>query len=124
MRLMKTILAFLIPVLLATGLPAQIYVAPQGKIHFHSSAPLEDIDAISSEAKCMLNTSTKKVTASVEMQSFVFPKALMQQHFNDTYLESDKYPQAVLEMEIVEAVPFTKDGVYKITLKERLIYME
>lgn len=117
---MKITLLSILFYALATSAPAQNYIAPQGKIHFHSSAPLEDIDAVSSAASCLLNTTTKRVTAKVELMTFVFPKALMQQHFNDTYLESDKFHEATLDAEIVEAVPFKKDGVYKITLKGTL----
>lgn len=129
---MKTIFLSVFLLLVVTRISAQNYVAPQGKIHFHSSAPLEDIDAISSEGNLLLNNATKKVTAKVEMKSFAFKKALMQQHFNDSYIESDKYPYGILEAEIMETVPFKKDGVYKITLKgtfevhgvkqQRLIY--
>lgn len=96
------------------------YIAPQGRVHFHSSAPLEDIDAISSEGHCSLNTSSKKVIAKVEIKSFVFSNALMQLHFNENYMESDKFPFAILDAEIISKVSFKKDGLYKITLKGNL----
>jgi polyisoprenoid-binding protein YceI len=117
---MKTIILLIFAAATVQLATAQLFTAPQGKIHFHSSAPLEDIDAISSEANCELNTATKKVVAKVDIPSFVFPKAMMQQHFNDSYLESDKYRTATLDAEIVETVPFKKDGVYKVTLKGTL----
>lgn len=113
---MKTIILSILTTLIFQ-LPAQVYTSPQGKIHFHSTTPLEDIDATSSEANCTLNTATKKVTAKVEMTSFVFPKPLMQQHFNESYIESDKFPYAILDAQITTAVPFKKNGVYKVTLK-------
>ncbi len=96
---------------------SQTYISPQGKIHFHSSAPIEDIDATSEEGKCIINIATKMVEAKVEMKSFVFPKPLMQQHFNDSYVESDKYPYAVLDMKITNPVNFKQDGTYPVTLK-------
>jgi len=117
---MKTIILAIIALVTVQLVNAQVFVSPQGRIHFHSSAPLEDIDAISSEGKCELNTATKKVVAQVEIPSFAFPKALMQQHFNDSYMESDKYKYATLDAVIVETVPFKKDGVYKVTLKGTL----
>jgi polyisoprenoid-binding protein YceI len=107
----------LIALFATTVVSAQTYLSPQGKIHFHSSAPIEDIDATSSEASCLLNTDTKHVTAKVAIKSFVFPKPLMQQHFNDSYLESDKYPDATLDATYNELINFKKDGDYKITLK-------
>ncbi|MES2622543.1 MAG: YceI family protein [Bacteroidota bacterium] len=117
---MKSIVTCMLIILLTATtlvLQAQIYTAPQGKIHFHSSTPLEDIDAVSSEANCVLDATGRKITAKVEMKSFAFPKPLMQQHFNESYVESDKFPYAILEATIVEKISFTKSGTYNITLK-------
>jgi hypothetical protein len=117
---MKTI-ALLLVVLFTTfcslSLEGQTYLAQQGKIHFFSKAPLENIEATSNEASCLLNTATKHITAKVEIKSFAFAKPLMQQHFNDSYLESDKYPEATLEASFTEEINLKKDGVYPVTLK-------
>lgn len=112
---MKTILLLLLTVA-GNILSAQNYLAQQGKIHFHSDAPIEDIDAESSAATCLFDPTTKKVVAKVDIKTFVFPKPLMQQHFNESYLESDKYPEALIDGVLVGDVP-KKDGVYKVTLK-------
>lgn len=114
---MKTILSLILLTISLGQLKAQVFVSPQGKVHFHSNTPIEDIDATSSEASCLLNTATRHVTAKVDMKSFVFPKPLMQEHFNENYIESDKYPNAVLEADIATPVDFKKDGTYKVTLK-------
>ncbi len=114
---MKTILSVILLAISLGQLKAQVFVSPQGKVHFHSNTPLEDIDATSSEGSCLINTATKHVTAKVEMKSFVFPKPLMQEHFNENYVESDKFPNAVLEADIASPVDFKKDGTYKVTLK-------
>ena len=112
---MKTIL-FLVLTIAGNTLSAQNYLAQQGKIHFHSEVPIEDIDAESNAATCLYDPATKKVTAKVEIKTFVFPKPLMQQHFNESYLESDKYPEAIIEGVLLGDVP-KKDGVYKVMLK-------
>lgn len=112
---MKTIL-FLLVSIAGHALHAQNYLAQQGKIHFHSNAPIEDIDAESNAATCLFDPTTKKVAAKVEIKTFVFPKPLMQQHFNESYLESDKYPEATLEGVLLNEVP-KEDGVYKVTFK-------
>ncbi len=101
----------------AQGNHANTYSCTNGKIHFFSSTPIEDINATSNGAVCVFNTETKKIYAKVKMTSFEFPKKLMQEHFNENYMESDQYPNGELVAEIVEAIDFTKDGTYDVTLK-------
>jgi polyisoprenoid-binding protein YceI len=96
---------------------ANSYVCQKGKTHFFASTPLQDIEATSDKTLCVINTDTKKVYAKVAMTSFEFKNKLMQEHFNENYAESDKYPNAILEAEIVENIDFKKDGTYDITLK-------
>ena len=96
---------------------ANTYACTKGKIHFFSSSPLEDIEATSNLAGCAFNTQTKKVYAKIQQASFVFKDKLMQEHFNENYMESEKYPYAILDMIIVEDIDYTKDGVYDVTLK-------
>src|SRR4051812_26969422 len=71
---------------------ANTYASNDGKLHFFASTPLEDIEATSNKGVCVINTETKKVYAKVAMTSFNFPKKLMQEHFNENYMESEKYP--------------------------------
>ena len=99
---------------------ANTYACTKGKIHFFSSSPLEDIEATSNVAVCVVNTQTKKVYAKVAQTSFVFKDKLMQEHFNENYMESDKFPSSVLDMLITDDIDLTKDGVYDITLKGTL----
>jgi polyisoprenoid-binding protein YceI len=96
------------------------YICTKGKIHFFSASPLEDIEATSNDAAAVLNTKDKSVSAKITITSFVFKDKLMQEHFNENYLESDKYPTSVLKMVIVENIDFTKDGVYDVTLRGSL----
>lgn len=91
-----------------------------GKIHFFSASPLEDIEATSNEASLVLYTNDKSIGAKIPVTSFVFKDKLMQEHFNENYLETDKYPISTLKMVIVENIDFTKDGVYDITLRGTL----
>jgi polyisoprenoid-binding protein YceI len=71
-------------------------------------------------AGCVLNTKTKKVYSKIKQTSFVFKDRLMQDHFNENYMETEKFPVAILDMVIVEDLDFTKDGTYDITLKGTL----
>lgn len=99
---------------------AGTYACTKGKIHFFSASPLEDIEATSNTAVCVVNTQTKKVYAKIQQTSFVFKDGLMQEHFNENYMESETYPASILDMAIVEDIDFTKDGVYDVTLKGTL----
>lgn len=99
---------------------ANTYACTKGKIHFFSSSPLEDIEATSSTAVAVLNTQTKKVYVKVLQTSFLFKDKLMQEHFNENYMESDKYPSSIVDMVIVDDLDFSKDGNYDVTLKGTL----
>jgi polyisoprenoid-binding protein YceI len=93
------------------------YTTTSGKVHFFSKTPLEDIEAFTQKAVGVFDTKTKKVQAKIPISTFDFKQKLMQEHFNENYLESDKYPYANLEGFIVEEIDYTKDGVREVTVK-------
>ena len=99
---------------------AQVYSTRTGKMHFYSASKLEDIEATSKQSECALSPANGRLSARVAMQSFVFDKALMQRHFNENYVESDKYPTAVLEAKLQEPLTTTPDGVRQVTLAGNL----
>ena len=70
------------------------YFTRNGSIVFFSKAPLEDIRAINNQANCIYDVEANKIVAKVLIKAFEFEKSLMQRHFNESYLESDKYPKA------------------------------
>ncbi|MES2132432.1 MAG: YceI family protein [Bacteroidota bacterium] len=98
---------------------AQLYKnkAEAGIISFFSKAPLEDIDATNKKATIVLKTTTNEIQFGVAMLSFKFPKPLMEEHFNENYVESEKYPTATFKGKISETIDYTKDGEYKVTVK-------
>lgn len=77
-----------------TACPAQSYISRSAQLRFFSATPLEDIEAKTASGVCRVNFETGVVECGVLMKSFMFRKSLMQKHFNDSYVESDKYPQA------------------------------
>ena len=93
-----------------------------GKVEFFSKAPLEDIEAKNKTVMAVLDTKTGAMQFSVQMKSFEFEKALMQEHFNENYVESNKYPKADFKGNVVNnsAVNYTKDGIYNVTVKGKL----
>ncbi|ALD20151.1 YceI family protein [Hymenobacter sp. DG25A] len=92
MRLLRIFfLSFLLPL---AALGQGRYMTHSGGISFYSSAPLEDIEAKTQQAGGIIDLGTGQLAFSVSMKSFVFPNGLMQEHFNENYVESDRYPKS------------------------------
>ena len=77
-----------------------IYFTRSGTISFYSSAILEDIEAINDQVTCVLDLETGEVAFRVPIRGFTFKNALMQEHFNENYLESEKFPNAAFKGKI------------------------
>jgi hypothetical protein len=94
---------------------SQKYLTRTGQITFYSSTPLENIEARNNEVAAVISQAGD-VLFQAPIKSFKFDKELMQEHFNEEYLESDKYPKADFKGKIdnVSAVNFSKDGSYKV----------
>lgn len=92
-----------------------IFSTSTGTAAFFSETPLENINATSQTLNVILNTATNDIIYSVLMTSFKFERPLMQEHFNEKYVESDKFPKATFRGKINEKIDWTKDGQYEIT---------
>lgn len=104
--------------LLATTLTvsAQKYSTRSGYVRFFSKAPLENIEATTHQASCIADITTGEVLAKLLIMSFEFEKALMQEHFNENYMESDKFPQAQLKAKISNTFDYTKKEKQEVVL--------
>ena len=108
-----------LPALMAFHLSANaqaIFLGTTDTVSFFSETPVANIDAKSSQAVGAVNQSTKDVFFKVPMKTFVFKKALMQEHFNENYVESDKFPYATFKGKITDNVDLTKDGTYTVSV--------
>lgn len=76
---------------------SQSFKSTKSETSFFSSAPMEDIKATNTQASSLFNAENGEVAFMVPIRGFQFRKSLMQEHFNENYLESDKYPQATFE---------------------------
>jgi hypothetical protein len=102
-------------------LKAQIYMGKTCDISFFSKGPIEDIYAINKSSKPILNTATNEVAIKITIKGFVFDDKLMEEHFNEKYLESDVYPYAIFTGKINEKIAdFKKDGTYNVTVTGKL----
>jgi hypothetical protein len=78
----------------------QKYVTEATLVSFYSHAAIEDISASNKKSVGIFNSSTADIAFSVPIQEFQFAKSLMQEHFNEKYMESDKYPKSTFQGKI------------------------
>jgi polyisoprenoid-binding protein YceI len=113
----KLTIVFFVAIVASTNLSiAQtVFLATGGKVSFFSETKAENIDATTSSMTSVLNTSTGDIVFTVPMRTFKFKKSLMEEHFNEKYVESEKYPKSVFKARVNEKIDWTKNGVYNIT---------
>ncbi|MBC7934779.1 MAG: YceI family protein [Rhizobacter sp.] len=115
---MKNIFFFIIPAIISLQVSAQKVYTKNGNISFFSKTALENISADNNQVTAILNQQTGELQFSVLIKAFHFKKALMEEHFNENYMESDKYPKATFKGSIADGskINFTKDGNYPVTV--------
>jgi polyisoprenoid-binding protein YceI len=93
---------------------AQKYITKNGNIRFYSETPVETIEAINQQVNSALDRETGDFVFKVLIKSFEFEKSLMQEHFNENYMESDKFPNAMFKGKVlnISSIDFNKDGTY------------
>jgi hypothetical protein len=113
---MKKALMIFTLVAMAAGVQAQnIFLATGGKVSLFSSTPLENIDATTESATSVITTSTNGIQFTVPMRTFKFKKSLMEEHFNEKYVESEKFPKSTFKGKINEAINWNRDTVATVT---------
>ena len=117
-------IVFAAAVVMVSGLksqPVTIYHTTSGRIDFRSDAPLEIIRASSNDLLGLLDISKNNFSFKVVIRSFEgFNSPLQKEHFNENYLESDKYPEASFKGKIIEDADLTVDGTYEVRAKGNL----
>lgn len=104
-------------VLSCHSLFAQKILTRTGKVSFFSSTSIENIEAFNNEVAAAYDASNGDVVFQMAIKGFKFEKQLMQEHFNENYMESDKFPKASFSGKIAEfnKVDLKKNGSYKAT---------
>ena len=82
-------------------LHAQKYIGKKGEISFFSKTPIEDISAVNNNVSAVYDSNTGDIIFQLKITDFIFPIKLMQEHFNENYLESDIYPNSVFQGKVV-----------------------
>lgn len=98
------------------------YFTREAKVNFLSDAPLEKIEGKNNQAVSTLDISTGQLDFAVLMKAFEFEKALMQEHFNENYVESDKFPKASFKGTITNltSVKWNTDGIYPVDVAGKM----
>jgi polyisoprenoid-binding protein YceI len=111
-------LLIVISLISVTSISAQKYFTRNGKISFYSDAPLEKIEALNNQATSVIDATTGKMEFAILIKAFQFEKALMQEHFNENYMESSQFPKATFKGAIKdpEKVNFGEDGEYEVVV--------
>ncbi len=117
----RTMLAGLL-ILSALAAHSQKYITKTGYIRFFSDAPLEKIEAHNRQVSSALDLANGGFVFNVLMKSFTFEKALMQEHFNENYVESDKFPNARFSGKVtnIKDIDPSRDGVYEAQVEGKL----
>jgi len=120
---MKHVLLLALAVaIFGTAATAQKLFTRDARIQFDSDTPMEKIQAINKSGTAGLDTETGRMEWKVLIKGFVFEKALMQEHFNENYLESNTFPSATFKGELVnlKEVNFAKNGTYHVRAKGKM----
>ena len=98
------------------------FYTKNAKVNFYSETPLEDIEAKNKSAVTVLDSKTGAIQFSVLIKGFEFKNEEMQDHFNDDYLESDKFPKSEFKGQIINnaSVNYKKQGIYNVQVKGML----
>ncbi len=121
---MKKLIVALFILMSGTPVFAQKYLTRTGKVFFDAttkSSP-EKIEAVNNEVASIVDAKTGAVIFQVPIKSFKFERELMQEHFNENYMESDKFPKAEFRgtMKNIAAINFSKEGTYETTVTGKL----
>lgn len=116
---MKRFTFFLL--LLGAGLilNAQKYITKNGYIGFYSHTSMEDIKGDNNQVAGVMDISTGEMVFQALIKSFHFDRALMEEHFNENYMESDKFPKSSFKGKITDlsSVNFSTSGKYDVTVE-------
>ncbi|MCF8277349.1 MAG: YceI family protein [Flavobacteriales bacterium] len=112
----KSLITLAILASTATAGFSQKYFTRTGNINFYSDTPMEKIEADNHQVTTVIDLAKKEMVFSVLLKSFEFEKALMEEHFNEKYVESDKFPKAQFKGTFTSAseIDLKKDGDYPV----------
>ncbi|MFT6851075.1 MAG: polyisoprenoid-binding protein YceI [Sphingobacteriales bacterium] len=97
-----------------------VFFTKLGEVSFFSAAPLENIDGKTDKAVILFNGKENEIIVNIQVKSFYFQNSLMREHFNEKYMETERYPIAEFKGEFTEPIDLTKPGTYEVSVKGKL----
>ena len=97
-----------------------LYRTSVGELSFFSKTPVLDIEAVNQKTGAILNATTRDLAIQTKITDFQFPNKLMQEHFNENYMESERFPTTKFAGKIKEQIDLTKPGTYPVTAEGNL----
>lgn len=108
-------------ILLSVFVKAQskYFATKTGQTYFDAGTGIEDIKALNKSTISIIEPSSGKIEFSINIKEFKFKSQLMEDHFNENYMESDKYPKSVFKgtFSNIQNINFEKDGTYPAIVK-------
>ncbi len=117
---MKLLLSIILTLLSLTVYKPDIYISNDGKLTFYSYAPVEDIFATTEKVGSALNIKTGKIVFKIPINTFQFKNKLMQEHFNENYLESEKYPFGTFIGQVIGPIDASATGAVAYNIEGEL----
>jgi hypothetical protein len=96
------------------------YMTRNASISFFSDTFLEDIQAENKQVGAIIDFGSGELAFSLLNTQFVFPNSLMQEHFNENYIESEKYPKATFKGRFKEKIDPLKEGIHHLVAEGEL----
>ncbi len=118
----KTIIAITALFLLQTSFAQKRFITKTGNISFSAGTALEDIDGVNKSVTSLFDMATGEIVFTLLIKGYEFKSSLLQEHFNENYMESDKFPKSTFKGKItnLDKINFLKDGLYPATIKGTL----
>ena len=119
---MKKLILCVCTIALLSNLSAQKFFSKDAKVSFNANSPVEKIEGTNNKGTLIIDAASSKIEAAVLVKGFHFEKALMEEHFNENYMESGKFAKSTFAGEITDfkTVNLSKDGDYKVSIKGKL----
>jgi polyisoprenoid-binding protein YceI len=116
---MKRFIILSLLTMLVLSASGQKYMTKSGFISFVSHTPMEDIKGDNNQVAGVIDISTGDMVFQVLIKSFHFEKTLLEEHFNENYMESEKFPKASFKGKITNmtSVDFSKNGTYEVLVE-------
>lgn len=117
----KITLLFILALVSRLTVAQDIFISKNANASFFSSTVVEDIEAKTNTGASVINVKSGEIFFTISNASFRFPKKLMEEHFNENYIESEKFPNSAFKGKITGNYTPGKNGIYQVSVTGNLL---